>query len=122
MSKFAKVENGVVTNVLVIEQDQVNTGNWGDPSLWIETCSDTKFGVHYGPDGQPDGGVALRGNFAGLGQTYDYVNDVFYQTQPYPSWIISAPTWVWQPPIAYPTDGKSYLWDEATQTWVYIEI
>ena len=47
-------------------------------------------------------------------------DDVFYAPQPYPSWTISAPTWIWQAPTPYPTDGKIYTWDEATLSWVEI--
>ena len=65
-----------------------------------------------------DQSKALRANYAGLGYTYDAVNDVFYAPQPYPSWTISAPTWQWQAPVPYPNDGKNYVWDEATLSWV----
>ena len=117
MSYFAKVENGLVTDVIAIDQTELDSGLWGDPSLWIQTSYNTKGGIHYGPDGKPDGGIALRANYAGNGYTYDVVNDVFYMPQPYPSWTISAPTWLWQPPIPYPTDGGNYTWDEATLSW-----
>ena len=60
MSHFAKVEDGVVTDVLVISQDVIDTGLFGEPSLWVQTSYNTHGGVHYGPDGKPDGGVALR--------------------------------------------------------------
>lgn len=118
MSYFAKVENGLVTDVISIEQSELDSGLWGDPSLWIQTSYNTKGGVHYGPDNQPDGGVALRGNYAGIGYNYSVENDVFYAQQPYPSWTISAPTWMWQPPVPYPTDGGTYYWDEKTLSWV----
>ena len=64
--------------------------------------------------------VALRGNYAGIGYTYDRANDVFYAPQPYPSWVISAPDWTWKAPVAMPTDGKQYTWDEATKNWVEV--
>ena len=118
MSHFAKVENGLVTQVIVAEQDVIDSGIFGHG--WVQTSYNTRGGVHYGQDGQPDGGVALRGNYAGIGYTYDQTNDVFYAPQPYPSWIISAPTWQWQAPVPYPNDGKIYTWDEATQSWVEV--
>ena len=62
----------------------------------------------------------IRKNYAGIGYTYDQTNDVFYAPQPYPSWTISAPTWQWQPPVPYPDDGKIYVWDEATLSWVEV--
>ena len=118
MSHFAKVENGIVTQVIVIEQETLDTGLWGDPALWKQTSYNTRANVHYGADGQPDGGVALRGNYAGIGYVYDADNDVFYPPQPFPSWIIDSETWTWNAPVARPTDGKSYLWDESTTSWV----
>jgi len=123
MSNFAYVPNivdgfGIVDRVIVIEQNVIDTGLFGTPSAFIQTSYNTRGGIHYGQDGQPDGGLALRANYAGIGDTYDAVNDVFYAPQPYPSWVISAPTWEWQAPVPYPTDGQEYVWDEATQSWV----
>jgi hypothetical protein len=106
LSHFAKVENGIVTQVIVAEQDFIDSGVVGHG--WVQTSYNTRGGVHYGQDGQPDGGVALRANYAGIGYTYDQTNDVFYAPQPYPSWTISAPTWLWQAPVPYPNDGKIY--------------
>ena len=123
MSYFANVltfinGKGIVNNVIAAEQNFINSGAVGNSDLWWQTSYNTRGGIHYGQDGQPDGGVALRGNYAGIGYTYDSVNDVFYAPQPYPSWIISAPTWEWQAPVPYPTDGNNYIWDETTQTWI----
>jgi len=120
MPYFAKVENGLVTDVIAIEQAELDSGLWGDPSLWLQTSYNTRGGIHYSPDGKPDGGVALRANYASVGYIYDIINDVFYSPQPYPSWTISAPTWLWQPPVPYPTDGGDYYWDEATLSWVKV--
>jgi hypothetical protein len=120
MSHFAKVENGIVTQVIVIEQDVLNTGHWGDPASWVQTSYNTRGGIHYGADGNPDGGVALRGNFAGIGYTYDKENDVFYAPQPYPSWVLDKTVWGWKAPIEQPNDGKPYKWDEETKSWVEI--
>ena len=109
MSHFAQIdENNIVTNVIVAEQDFINSGAVGDPAKWIQTSYNTRGGIHYGPDGLPDGQLALRANYAGIGYIYDPVNDVFYAPQPYTSWTISAPTWIWQAPTPYPTDGKIY--------------
>ena len=117
MSHFARVENGIVTRVVVADQDFISTGVFGDPSEWIQTSYNTRGGIHYGADGQPDGGVALRGNYAGRGYTYDSTNDVFYPPQPYPSWTLDQTTWTWTPPVARPTDGKWYVWNESTTSW-----
>lgn len=120
MSHFAKVENGTVTQVIVAEQDFIDTGLVGDPNTWIQTSYNTRANVHYGQDNQPDGGIALRGNYAGIGYTYDSANDVFYVPKPYNSWQISSNTWTWEAPVAYPDDGNPYDWDEANTQWVLI--
>jgi hypothetical protein len=133
MAHFAKVENGVVTQVIVIDQETLNLGHWGDPAQWRQTSYNTRGGVHYGADNQPDGGAALRGNYAGVGYIYDSDNDVFYPPRPRDrngvtcdSWTISAPTWTWTNPVAMPSDvgsgtpPKMYVWDEPTKTYVDI--
>ena len=123
MSHFAKIENNLVTNVIVAEQEFID--EWHSDETWVQTSYNTRYGVHYGQDGEPDGGVALRGNYAGVGMVYDSTNDVFYAPQPYASWTL-ADTWVWVAPITYPNDGKLYTWDEdayqADNTTVWIEV
>jgi hypothetical protein len=71
MSHFAKVENNIVTQVIVAEQDVINSGLFGDPASWIQTSYNTRDGVHI------LGGTPLRKNFAGIGYTYDPVKDEF---------------------------------------------
>lgn len=121
MAHFAKVENGTVTQVVVAEADFIATGALGDPASWIQTSYNTRGNVHYGPDGQPDGGEAVRGNYAGIGYVYDKLNDVFYAPQPFPSWILNIGSWTWEAPVSYPTDGKLYNWDEETKNWKELE-
>lgn len=118
MGHFAKVVNGKVTQVIVAEQDFINSGAVGDPDLWIQTSYNTKGGIHYGQDGKPDGGVALRGNYAGVGYSYDHIHDVFLPPKPYPSWTVNQTTWQWDAPTPMPEDGKPYTWDEPTKAWV----
>lgn len=120
MSHFAKVENGIVTEVLVISQEVVDSGMFGDPASFIQTSYNTRGGVHYGPDGKPDGGIALRKNYAGIGYSYDPVLDAFIPPQPYPSWSLNTQTCLWDPPVPYPNDGKTYIWDEDTLSWVEV--
>lgn len=120
MPYFAQVTNNLVTQVISIDQETLNTGHWGDPATWVQTSYNTRGGVHYGPDGKPDGGVALRKNYAGIGYTYDPVLDAFIPPQPYPSWLLNTQTGLWDPPIPYPNDGKTYVWDEATRSWVEV--
>jgi hypothetical protein len=114
MSHYAKVENGIVTDVIVADAYYVTTLD----GQWIQTSYNTRGGVHYSPTTeQPDGGMPVRGNYAGIGYLYDAKNDVFYPPQPYPSWTISAPTWTWTPPVPFPKDGKMYDWDEDKKQW-----
>ena len=106
MSHFAKVVDGKVTEVIVAEQDFINNldGNW------LQTSYNTHGNQH--PEGRP-----LRGNYAGIGYTYDATNDVFYGPQPYLSWILNNTTWLWEAPVEMPTDGKLYKWNESITNW-----
>jgi len=116
MGHFAKVVDGKVTQVIVAEPDFFDTFVDSSAGTWLQTSYNTHGGQH------TNGGTPLRGNYAGIGYTYDATNDVFYAPQPYASWTISAPTWTWEAPVAYPTDGKPYKWDEATTSWVEVTI
>lgn len=120
MSHFAKILDGKVIQVIVAEPEFFDTFIDSSPGQWLQTSYNTRGGVHYGADGQPDGGVALRGNYAGVGYIYDATHDVFYAPQPFPSWKLNNQTWVWEAPVAYPSDGKLYVWDEATTAWVEV--
>lgn len=118
MSHYAKVLDDKVIRVIVAEPDFFDTFVDASPGQWIQTSYNTKGNVHYGQDGQPDNGVALRGNYAGLGFTYDQANDVFYEPKPYPSWTLNTSTWLWESPTPYPNDNQNYIWDEATISWI----
>ena len=120
MSHYAKVNNGKVEQVIVAEADFFKTFVDSSPGQWIQTSYNTKGNVHYGQDGKPDSGIALRGNYAGIGYIYDQTNDVFYAPQPFPSWILDKTTWLWNAPIPYPTDGKQYKWNETIKNWELI--
>lgn len=131
MSYFAKVRSiqngkGIVDDVIAAGQDVIDSKMFGEPSLWWQTSYNTHGNVHYGQDGQPDGGVALRANYAGIGYTLDttVVQDgvvgVFYAPQPYPSWVLNTQTYLWQAPVPYPSTGGPYYWDETTQSWVTV--
>lgn len=118
MAHFAQIdENNIVTRVLVIEQEAVDSGAWGDPASWIQTSYNSMAGVHYGPDGTPDGAPALRKNFAGIGYTYDRERDAFISPKPYPSWILDEASCCWKAPVPCPKDGKMYVWDEPSINW-----
>ena len=111
MAHFAKIENGVVTQVIVAEHEFINSGVVGDSNQWKQTSYNTQSGVH------KLGGTPLRGNYAGVGYVYDAVNDVFYPSQPYPSWILNNTTWTWEAPVDYPTGEGKYTWNETTTSW-----
>lgn len=110
MSHFAKVLDGKVVNVIVAEPEFFNTFVDSSPGTWIQTSYNTYGNQH--PEGRP-----LRGNYAGIGSTYDAQNDVFYAPQPFPSWTLNTNTWLWEAPVAKPDDGKLYIWDEETTNW-----
>lgn len=112
MSHFAKVLDGRVVNVIVAEPEFFETFVDTSPGNWIQTSYNTYQNTH------KLGGTPLRGNFAGIGYTYDHQNDVFYAPQPYASWTLNQATWSWEAPVAKPNDDKSYRWDEATTSWV----
>jgi hypothetical protein len=117
MAHFARVVDGIVQQVIVAEQDFVDTLE----GTWVQTSYNTHGGVHHSQDGQPDGGVALRKNFAGVGFTYDSVRDAFYEPKRYPSWVLDEDTCLWNAPVSKPTDNnKYYLWDEDTTSWVEV--
>ena len=115
MSHFAQIdENNIVTQVIVIEQDVVDSGLFGDPASWIQTSYNTSGGVHL------LGGTPLRKNYAGIGYTYDNTRDAFIPPKPYSSWVLNEDTCLWEAPTPMPNDGKMYGWDEATTSWVEI--
>ena len=124
MAHFAEVdENNIVTRVIVAEQDFINSGAVGDSSNWIQTSYNTKGGVHYTPNSnEPDGGIALRKNYAGVGFTYDSDRDAFYSEQLYPSWTLNEDTCLWESPIPYPDDDETYNWNEEEQSWELTEL
>ena len=115
MAHFAKVENGVVTSVIVIEQDVLNLGHWGDPASWVQTSYNTAGGVH------TKGGTPLRKNYAGLGYSYDAQRDAFIPPKPFASWLLNEDTCQWGAPTPMPVvEGKMYRWDEPTLSWVEV--
>ena len=116
MSHFAKVLNNKVVSVIRAEQDYIDTFIDETPGEWIQTSYNTYGSQHN------LGGTPLRGNFAGIGHTYDKTNDVFYGPQTYPSWTLNETTWTWEAPTSYPDDDKIYTWNESTTAWVDIDV
>ena len=114
MAHFAKVNNGIVEQVIVAEPEFFETFVDTSPSEWIQTSYNTRGGEH--PEGRP-----LRKNYAGIGYSYDATRDAFIPPKPYASWVLNETTCLWESPVAYPTDGNMYRWDEATTAWVQAE-
>jgi len=102
MSHFAKINNdNIITDIIVAEQDFINSGTVGDSFLWVQTSYNNNF----------------RKNFAGVGDTYDRTRDAFIPIKIHSSWVFNETTCGWEAPVAYPDDGKSYEWNEATTNW-----
>jgi hypothetical protein len=124
MASFAQIDdNGIVLRVVAVEQDFIDSGKLGYPGTWVQTSYNTHGGVHYAPNStEPDGGVALRKNFAGKGYTYDFVRDAFIPPRPpHASWTLDEDTCLWVSPVPHPMDGKGpYYWDEDVGNWVKI--
>ena len=89
MSHFAKVEDGIVTQVIVAEQEFVDT----QAGIWVQTSYNTHGGQH------TLGNTPLRKNYAGIGYTYDSTRDAFYAPQPYASWTLNETSCLWEPPV-----------------------
>lgn len=124
MAHFAKVNNGIVEQVIVAEPEFFDTFVDSSPGQWIQTSYNTRGGVHYNPDtGEPsaDQSKALRKNYAGIGYSYDAQRDAFIPPKPYASWTLDDQTCLWNAPVAYPDDGGRYTWDEQTTAWVAVE-
>ena len=130
-------ENNVVVRVINSLIDENDTSNLAEEfTSWEEfygnflggTCKRTSINTfqnqHLALNEAGDDYVlsdtqekAFRGNYAGIGYTYDTDNDVFIAPKPYDSWIIDEDTWIWEPPTPMPDDGNMYMWNEDTQSW-----
>lgn len=121
MANFAQLDGAyTVIEVVVVNNETINDlpfpesepvgvvflqSLFGSTTIWKQTSYNANF----------------RKNYAGIGYTYDPVLDAFIPPQPYPSWVLNTTTCQWQAPVPYPSDGKTYIWDEATLSWVLVE-
>lgn len=112
MGHLAKVENGVVTEVIVCDSVEWAVANKG--GTWIVTSYNTRGNIH------TNGGTPIHKNYAGPGYTWDGVG--FAAPQPYPSWTLNEDSYLWEAPVAQPTDGKPYTWNETAQAWEEVTI
>ena len=105
MSHFAKINNNIVTEVIVSEQDFINSGVVGDSFLWVQTSYNSGF----------------RKNFAKIGDTWDSTRNAFIAPKPYTSWTLNEETCQWEAPVAYSDDDNNYNWNETNQNWDIVE-
>ena len=126
MSHYAKIENGIVTRVIVAEEEFFDTYVDDTPGEWVKTSYNIHGGVYYNPEtNQPaedqsviEGDEARqRKNYAGVGYSYDKTRDAFIPPKPFPSWALNETTCFWDAPVAYPDDGGEYQWNEETTSW-----
>ena len=104
MTYYAKIQNNIVTRVIVAEAEFFDNFVDNTPGQWIETSYSG----------------SIRKNFAGIDYTYDATRDAFYAPKPYSSWTLVEDTCIWTAPTAMPDDGEKYDWDEDTTNWVEI--
>lgn len=115
MGHYAKIENGIVVQVNVVEEEYFSSNPDRYAGQWVKTSYNTQGGVH------TLGGTPLRKNYAGVGYTYDEELDAFYAPQPYASWTLDEDTCYWEAPTPMPTDDKFYTWNEDTLSWTEVE-
>lgn len=127
MAHYAKVTNGKVVKVIVAEASFFDNFIDDSPGKWIQTSYNTRGGVHYEPNSNvtsSDQSKALRGNYAGIGYTYDSTLDAFYPPQPFNSWTLNTGSFTWESPEPYPTGDAtgswtgSWNWEESSLSWV----
>ena len=111
MAHYAKVENGIVTQVIVADQEFIDSGALGDPSTWLQTSYNTFGGVHR------SGGIPLRKNYAGVGYSYMPDIDAFVPPKPFPSWVLNTETGLWDASVPRPQNNLYVVWDEELQNW-----
>jgi hypothetical protein len=122
MGHFAKVENGIVTNVIVADQSFIDAS--GIEGTWLETTIGAVGGIIYEISKEnptlpiPTNLPCVRKNYAGIGYTYNETLDAFIPPKLYNSWILDETTCQWKAPVNIPTDGKMYSWNEETLTWL----
>jgi hypothetical protein len=120
MAHFAELDkNNIVLRVIVVsnadtsdlsgvEREEIGVAfckaHYGASTIWKQTSYNGNF----------------RKNYAGIGYSYDASRDAFIAPKPFPSWVLDEQTCRWEAPIAYPSDGKYYRWNEATQSWIEV--
>jgi hypothetical protein len=121
MAYFAQIDdNNIVIQVIrVNDSDCQNSDGFEDENVGIDFCK-SLIGQETNWK-QTSYNAKIRKHYAGIGYIYDEENDVFYAPQPYASWILNETTFIWEAPIAVPTDNKIYEWNEANEEWDEVE-
>ena len=110
-------QNNIVTDVIVGKNEGEDGIDWEQHygefrgQVCKRTSYNTAAGVHL------SGGTPYRKNYAGIGYTYNAVRDAFIPPKPFASWALNEQSCQWEPPVAMPTDGGRYSWNESTQAW-----
>lgn len=112
MAHFAEIVDGTVARVIVADTQEWCEQNLG--GTWVQTSYNTQGGVH------ALGGTPLRKNYAGIGYSYDAGRDAFIPPKPFESWLLDEDTCLWNAPVAMPTEGGPFTWDEDSQSWVAV--
>ena len=120
MAHFAKLnENNNVLAVHVVVNDVITIDGNESEQAGIDFLT----GLHgHALWKQTSYNGNIRKNYAGIGYTYDAGRDAFIPPKPYVSWTLNETTCQWEAPVAYPTDGKRYTWDEATTSWTELTV
>jgi hypothetical protein len=117
MAHFAQIENDLVTQVIVVDNNDIldTEGNEAS-SIGVQLCTDLLGGVWV----QTSYNGNIRKNYASVGDTYDTVRDAFISTQPYNSWFLNETTCQWEAPTSYPEDDLDYTWNEDSTSWIEV--
>jgi hypothetical protein len=113
-------DDNIVIEVIVGKDEEKNGINWERHYGEFRNlkCKRTSYWTlgnqHF------NGGTPFRGNYAGIGYKYDETNDAFIPPKTFPSWTLNTHTFLWEPPVSYPTDGKVYQWIEANREWILL--
>jgi hypothetical protein len=114
MAHFAQLENNLVTQVIVVSnQDILDENGQESEQKGIDFCSNLLGGTWL----QTSYNGRIRKNYAGIGYTYNKGRDAFIPPKPFNSWLLDEETCQWKAPVDYPKDNKKYTWDEDTTSW-----
>lgn len=118
MAHFAQIQNGIVTRVIVVANQELLVDGIESEAKGVEFCQSLFGGIWV----QTSYNSTIRKNFAGIGFAYDDQLDAFIPIKPYPSWILNKDTCKWFAPISMPIDGNFYNWDESTKNWIEVTL